>query len=65
MDETTTRSTEEILAERLKQDSPIPADCTDDELACADFSRRDVLIGTVRNDAQFDHTLASPSSIEI
>ena len=61
MDETTTRSTEEILAERLKQDSPIPADCTDDELACADFSRRDVLIGTVRNDAQFDHALASLS----
>ena len=51
----------ETLAARLKDPSSIPADCTDDELAAADFSHRDVLIGTVRSDAQFDYTLASLS----
>lgn len=51
----------DLLAERLKHQSPIPADCTDDELASADFSRRDVLIGTLRSDAQFDYTMASLS----
>ena len=49
----------DVLAERLKHDSPAPADCPDDELASADFSRRDVLIGTLRSDAQFDYTVAS------
>ena len=55
------RENTELLAERLKQNSPVPADCTDEELAAVDFSRRDVLIGTVRSDAQFDYTLASLS----
>ncbi len=50
-----------VLTERLKQDSPVPADCTDGELASVDFTRRDVLIGTVRSDAQFDYTIASLS----
>ena len=45
----------DLLAERLKLDSAIPADCSDGELALADFSKRDVLIGTIRSDAQFDH----------
>lgn len=48
-------------AERRQGSSPIPADCTDTELAAVDFSRRDVLIGTVRSDAQFDYTIASLS----
>ena len=51
----------DVLAQRLKHDSPAPADCTDDELALADFTRRDVLVGTLRSDAQFDYTLASLS----
>lgn len=51
----------DLLAERLKLDSAIPADCSDGELALADFSKRDVLIGTIRSDAQFDHTMASLS----
>ena len=51
----------DVLAQRLKHDSPAPADCTDDELASADFARRDVLIGTLRSDAQFDYTMASLS----
>ena len=51
----------ETLAARLKDPSSVPADCTDEELAAVDFDRRDVLIGTVRSDAQFDHALASLS----
>ena len=51
----------DVLAERLKQDSPVPGDCTDEELAAVDFTRRDVLIGTVRSDAQFDYTMTSLS----
>lgn len=56
-----TDTTTHLLAERLKTDSAVPADCTDAELAEVDFSRRDVLIGTVRSDAQFDYTIASLS----
>ena len=37
------------------------SDMTDEELAAVDFAHRDVLIGTVRSDAQFDYTLASLS----
>ena len=51
----------ETLAARLKDPSSVPADCTDEELAAVDFAHRDVLIGTVRSDAQFDYTLASLS----
>ena len=51
----------DLLAERLKHPSRAPADCTDDELALVDFTRRDVLIGTLRSDAQFDYTMASLS----
>lgn len=61
MDEATTQTAAEILAERLRLDSAVPADCTDDELARVDFARRDVLIGTVRSDVQFDYTMASLS----
>ncbi len=50
-----------ILAEHLKDPCSIPADCDDEELAAVDFTRRDVLIGTVRSDAQFDYALASLS----
>ena len=59
MDEATTQTAAEILAERLRLDSAVPADCTDDELARVDFARRDVLIGTVRSDKQFDYCMAS------
>jgi hypothetical protein len=51
----------DVLADRLKHDSPAPADCSDDELAQADFTRRDVLVGTLRSDAQFDYAMASLS----
>ena len=61
MTDTPTQTAEDLLSERLKHPSPVPADCTDEELADADLTRRDVLIGTVRSDAQFDYTLASLS----
>ena len=38
-----------------------PADYPNDHLASVDFSRRDVLIGTVRSQAQLDYSLASLS----
>lgn len=38
-----------------------PADCPDELLASVDFSRRDVLIGTVRSQQQLDYSLASLS----
>ncbi len=49
----------DVLAERLKDPASVPSECTDEELAAVDFSVCDVLIGTVRSDAQFDYTLAS------
>lgn len=52
---------EEELSRRLTDPCSAPADCDGDTLASVDFSRRDVLIGTVRSDAQFDYTLASLS----
>lgn len=61
MDDTTMKDMTEVLTARLKNDSPAPADCTDEELSAVDFSLRDVLIGTVRSDAQFDFTLTSLS----
>lgn len=51
----------ELLTERLADPHSAPSDCTDEELSAVDFARRDVLIGTVRSDAQFDHTMASLS----
>ena len=39
----------------LLSDSPIPVPCTDDELAAVDFTRLNVLIGTLRSDEQFDY----------
>ena len=51
----------DVLTERLKHDSPIPADCSDDELDRVDFACRDVLIGTLRSDAQFDYAMTSLS----
>ena len=43
----------------LLKDAPAPLPCTDGELAAADFSRRNVLIGTVRSDTQFDYCMAT------
>jgi hypothetical protein len=45
----------------LTPSSSAPADCTDESLISADFSRRDVLIGTVRSQTQLDYSLASLS----
>ena len=36
---------------------PMPLPCTDEELGGVDFSRLDVLVGTVRSDAQFDYCM--------
>lgn len=48
------------LAALLESDSaPIP--CEDGELAAVDFTRMDVLIGTVRSDEQFDYCMESRS----
>lgn len=41
------------LAELLAESSTTPAACTDEELRGVDFSRLDVLVGTVRSDEQF------------
>lgn len=61
MDDATPKELTEALAARLKDASSMPADCSDEDLASVDFTRRDVLIGTVRSDVQFDFTLASLS----
>lgn len=44
------------LATRLDV-PPAPLPCTDEELGGVDFSRSDVLVGTVRSDAQFDYCM--------
>jgi hypothetical protein len=61
MDDVTPKKLTEALAARLKVASSTPADCSDEDLASVDFTRRDVLIGTVRSDVQFDFTLSSLS----
>ena len=44
----------------LLADTPAaPSPCTDGELASVDWAKRDVLIGTVRSDKQFDYCMAS------
>ena len=48
------------LAALLESD-PAPISCEDGELGAVDFSRTDVLIGTVRNDEQFDYCMESRS----
>ena len=69
-DETLTAPVTETVAEpddeaarltALLDDSPIPALCSDEELAAVDFSLLNVLIGTVRSDAQFEYCKASNS----
>ena len=61
MDDITPQESAELQAEWLKHPVRVPADCSDEELAQVDFAARDVLIGTVRSDAQFDYALASLS----
>ena len=46
------------LAALLESD-PAPIPCEDGELGAVDFSRMDVLIGTVRSDEQFDYCMES------
>ena len=62
MDETVTMPVTEADSEAMRlssllDDLPSPAPCTDDEMAAVDFSHLDVLIGTVRSDAQFDYCM--------
>ena len=38
---------------------PTPLPCTDEELGGVDFSRLDVLVGTVRSDTQFDYCMTT------
>ena len=47
----------ERLAELLADPSASPVLCTDEELREVDFSRLDVLVGTVRSDGQMDYCL--------
>lgn len=54
MDDTQSRTSDRAV-------SAVPADCPDEILASADFTRRSVLIGTVRNQQQFEYSLASLS----
>ena len=42
----------------LLSDPPAPVPCEDNELAAVDFTRLDVLIGTLRSDGQFDYCMA-------
>ncbi|MBR5124716.1 MAG: hypothetical protein IKU90_06260 [Clostridia bacterium] len=55
----TEADSETLRLAALLSDSPVPVPCTDDELADVDFSLLNVLIGTVRSDAQFDYCLSS------
>ena len=48
------------LAALLESD-PAPIPCEDGELGAVDFTRMDVLIGTVRSDEQFDYCMESRS----
>lgn len=47
------------LTALLTESSASPADCSDGELAGVDFSKSDVLVGTVRCDEQFDYCMSS------
>lgn len=47
----------ERLTALLEETPSTPAPCEDVELSSVDFSRLDVLIGTVRSDGQFDYCL--------
>lgn len=49
----------ERLTALLSETSASPEPCEDGELAEADLTKLDVLIGTVRSDEQFDYCLAS------
>jgi hypothetical protein len=50
--------TERLIA-LLSESSAVPLSCDDGELASTDFSKLDVLIGTVRSDEQFDYCMTS------
>ncbi len=54
-----TVSETERLTALLSEAPAVPAPCEDGELAAVDFSRLDVLIGTVRSDGQFDYCVES------
>ncbi len=47
------------LTALLSESSAIPAPCEDGELAAADLTELDTLIGTVRSDEQFDYCMTS------
>ena len=49
----------ERLTALLAETPSTPAPCEDVELSSVDFSKLDVLIGTVRSDAQFDYCMAA------
>ena len=55
--EQTAEQTRRLAA--LSEDAPTPLPCTDGELGAVDFTRMDVLIGTVRSDEQFDYCMES------
>ena len=56
-DETKTVPVAEIDGDARKILAPDP--CTDEELAAVDFTRLDVLVGTVRSDEQLSHCVES------
>ncbi len=47
----------ERLTALLSESPAAPIDCSDEALASVDFSRLDVLVGTVRSDGQFDYCI--------
>ena len=48
---------EAMLPSASSEDSASPITCADEELKAVDFSRLDVLVGTVRSDGQMDYCL--------
>ena len=65
-DEQITQPTEGADQEALRlaallESDPVPIPCEDSELSAVDFTRMDVLIGTVRSDEQFDYCMESRS----
>ena len=48
---------EAMLPSASSEDSASPIICADEELRAVDFSRLDVLVGTVRSDGQMDYCL--------
>ena len=59
--EETSETAETVELAALLDAPPAPLPCTDEELGGVNLSRLDVLVGTVRSDAQFDYCMETKS----